>query len=158
MKILYRNATAQLFEKVNSLAAHPNSWRCIHLKLSHRREQYNNKRLLAYFLIKGIAEILSDDEGYIYLCGDGDIFILFQGAMRPVWNKLGSQFADIDMDYDSGQASGNLFAIYDLSKDWSELCRISYAKSLHAKHLGDAIEVPYHRHAGRAIAEAAGEM
>lgn len=129
MRIYHRNASALLFEKVHSLENSHNSWRCIHLNLSSKREHYS-QMLRTYFIIKGLTETLSDNEGYIYLCSDGDIFILFQGILRPVMAKLAHYFGDIDLSHAVERSSDNFFTVYDLSKDWSSFLNLCFTKSL----------------------------
>jgi len=135
MKILHRNASARLFEKVHSLESAHNSWRSIHLNLSSKRERYS-QMLRTYFIIKGLTETLSDHDGYIYLCSDGDIFILFQGALRPVIAKLSHYFGDIDLSHAVEKSGDDFLTVYDLSKDWSDFLNVCFAKSLTA----DAID------------------
>ena len=156
MKLFYRNAAATLFEKVHSLSDYHNSWRCIHLKLSRKRERYN-QQLLIYFVIKGIAEILANDDGYIYLCRDGDIFILFQGLMGPVLDKLGDHFADIDPDNAPDEAGSRFMTIYDLSRDWNLFFNLCYTKSRCMNLLNEAPDYSWYHYAGKEMAEGLGE-
>lgn len=129
MRIIHRNASALLFEKVHSLENAYTSWRCIHLNLSSQREQYS-QMLRTYFIIKGLTETLNDNDGTIYLCNDGDIFILFQGMLRPVMARLAHYFGDIDLSRATQKAEHSFFTIYDLSKDWAHFLNLCFTKSL----------------------------
>ncbi len=119
MKILTQNATALLFEKVNSLRHQHDSWRCIQLKLSGI--SYHNQALRRNFVLRGIHDLLAENDGFVYACEDQDIFILFQGRTKNILTKLATYFADIDSD--------NLFALYDLHKDWAFFFSVCYRKS-----------------------------
>lgn len=132
MKILHRNANAQLFEKAHSLEGAHNSWRSIHLHMASKRERYS-QMLRTYFIVRGLTETLADNDGYIYLCNDGDIFILFQGALRPVLAKLSHYFGDIDLSQAVEKPQNSFFTIFDLSKDWQEFLNLCFAKSLLAE-------------------------
>jgi hypothetical protein len=137
MKILYRNTNALLFEKVNSLVDAPNSWRCIHLNLNGKGDHYS-PMVRTYFIVKGFAETLQGEDGYIYLCSDGDIFILFQGAARPLLTKLAKHFGDIDIDRALDKNNDSLFRIYDLAKDWDEFFTLCFTKSMQTEAWDDA--------------------
>lgn len=121
MKIFTHNATALLFEKANSLRHIHDSWRCIQLKLSDTR--HYSPTLRRHFVLRGITELLDEHDGYVYLCDDNDIMILFQGRAQGIMNKLASYFADVD--------SKELFTLYDLHKDWAFFFALCYKKSMH---------------------------
>ncbi|MDX2074116.1 MAG: hypothetical protein SFX19_07125 [Alphaproteobacteria bacterium] len=120
MKILTHNATARMFEKVNSIRHMHSSWRCIQLRLSALPQRNSTQR--THFVLRGITELLEDDEGYVYLCHDHDIFILFQGRTHSILKKLTSYFADLESD--------EMCSVYDLEKDWAFFFSICYRKSL----------------------------
>lgn len=119
MKIVMQNATSLLFEKVDSLRHQHNSWRCIQLKLSGI--SCRNQALRRNFVLRGIHDLLADDDGFVYVCDDQDIFILFQGRAKGILTKLATTFADLDSD--------ELFALYDLHKDWAFFFAVCYRKS-----------------------------
>ncbi len=128
MQVLERNAAAILFEKASDLNHKPhNSWRCIYIALSAHRTRHNHG-LLANFVGKAVRELLADAEGYIYLCQDGDIFILFQGTLKSVTAKLGEHFSDMQLD-ETGQPENTIFTILDLSRDWEVFFKLCRAKS-----------------------------
>lgn len=128
MKLYHHNATAVLFEKATSIRDLPDSWRVIYLKLSEMPARYN-RTLLTNFIVKNIAGVLSSEEGYIYLCSDNDIFILFQGRSKPMLKKLASIFGDIDPS-SLQHATKSPFSVYDLSKDWVEFYELCFSKSM----------------------------
>ena len=133
MKILDRNAAEQLFEKVKSLAQQPhNSWRCIYLNLD-KQERLNAGRR-AQFVVPTLVALLADADGYIYLCDDGDIFILFQGPLKSVMAKLSGHFADLKPRPLWEQPADSPFTIFDLSKYWQVFFNLCQAKSLQVAH------------------------
>lgn len=153
MKILSRDATQRMFEKVKSLTEYHNSWRVIYFNLAHKPERYN-QMLHTHFIIKAITSLLADDEGYIYLCEDGDIFILFQGAFFPIARKLSNHFAGLKPEQMWEQPGDALFSVFDLSTHWHAFYVLAMAKARmaelsHADHF-----VPFTTY-GRALARLA---
>lgn len=136
MKIHCRNASAQLFEKAHALAPKHNSWRCIMLTFSGAREHYS-QTLRTYFIVKGLIEALGDEDGHIYLCSDGDICILFQGALRPVLSRLAHYFGDIDLSRATQARRDQFLTVFDLSTDWDDFMNFCFAKSLAAETFDD---------------------
>jgi hypothetical protein len=128
MKLYIQNALSVLFEKTSSLRNAPDSWRCIHLKIPQMQTRYN-RSLRTNFIINGLTTILGDDEGYVYVCRDDDIFILFQGRAKPILTKLALYFGDIDLRTPVRRAN-QPFELYDLSKDWDEFYELCFNKTL----------------------------
>lgn len=132
MKILHQNATPLLFEKVKSLGPNPaSSWRCIHVHLSNKPERYNHG-LREHFVARTLIERLADLDGYMFLCNDGDIFILFQGPLKRVIGKLDSHFDEFNGDFTHAQPEDSRFTIYDLSAGWHSLMHVCQVKALEA--------------------------
>src|SRR5579863_1813209 len=96
MKIYHQNATALLYEKGNVISPHRNRWRCVYLSLADKAERHN-RTLRTHFIVAAITDLLDDLDGAIYLCGDGDIAILFEGTLKPVAERLGSHFEDFNI-------------------------------------------------------------
>jgi hypothetical protein len=129
MNILDHNAAKHLFEKVKSLAQQPhNSWRCIYLNLD-KQDRFNAGRQ-GQFVVGTLVNLLADADGYIYLCDDGDIFILFQGPMKQVMNKLSGYFSDLKPRSLYEAPADSLCTIFDLSKYWQVFFNLCKAKSL----------------------------
>lgn len=128
MKLLAHNGIIQLFEKVRSLEEEPHdSWRCIHISLSDQGKY--NAALRTYFFVKPITELLADHDGFIYVCEDGDIFILFQGLLQPVLDGLNEHFADMQAERSKEAQAKSLFTVFDLSRYWREFFRLCETKS-----------------------------
>jgi hypothetical protein len=130
MKLLNYNAANQLFERVKSLESVPHdSWRAIHISLSHKGEYTSALRM--HFFVQPLRQMLEGKEGYIYVCENGDIFLLFQGLFEPVMEMLNARFGDITEDEDD-----NLFTVYDLSRYWQlfyDLCEQQVKQAMHAR-------------------------
>jgi acylphosphatase len=148
MKTVTRNAVFQLYEKTETLGQQPHdSWRCIYLKLSDKQERYNHE-LRTNFIARAITDLLSNIDGYIYFCDDGDIFILFQGTMKKVVEKLSTHFADINPQQLRGQASNSIFSLFDLSKHWQgfhQVCETKYLRMIAAIEESRMNSIYHHR-------------
>lgn len=132
MNILHQNATSILLERVKDLKPgnHCSSWRSIHIHLSDKPERYNHG-LRAYFIARALIDRLADHDGYLFLCEDGDIFLLFQGPMKPILKKLESHFEDIEADL-SGASEDSRFTVYDIGADWQALHALCRRKAFAA--------------------------
>ena len=132
MNILHQNATARLLAKVRSLEPdYYSSWRCIHIRLSDKPEKYNHG-LRAHFIARALIERLADTDGYMFLCDDGDIFLLFQGQVKPFFKKLSGHFDDIEEDLGATQSEDSRFTVYDLSIDWKPLVSLAAPAGLYS--------------------------
>lgn len=131
MHVLNHNAPALLLEKSRSLGERYHSWRCIHISLSDLRGQYSGT-VLRHFVIEAIIDILENNDGTIYVCDDGDLFILFQGALKPVLARLGSHIDGILPSRLEEQPEDPLFTIFDLSRHWPLFLRLCAAKARQA--------------------------
>lgn len=128
MKLYQYNATAVLFEKANAISEMPDSWRAIHLPLAGMQQRYN-RTLRTNFILRNIMTAVAGEDGYVYLCGDGDIVILFQGRLKPMLRKLAAYFGDIDPAAVIQEAR-DTFLVFDLSKDWAAFHKLCFAKSM----------------------------
>lgn len=125
MKLVHTHATHMLVEKAESIEqAERHSWRCVYMRLHDKQERFN-RELRAHFINRAIVDILARDEGHIYFCDDGDIFMVFEGALKPVADKLSKHFGDLDPDQLRGNSESGMFSFFDLGKHWEgfyELC------------------------------------
>ncbi len=132
MQLINSNAIQKLFENAELLANQPHdSWRCIYLKL---RDQGDKSRpeLYTSFIKQFLTNLLSSHKGHVYICRDGDIFIVFQGAMKPLVEKLEHHLGGFDSHEISGHAEGSLFRIFefDLSRNWDNFYKLCERKFL----------------------------
>lgn len=128
MQIIQKNAHAVLFERATHLGQEPhNSWRCIYINLSSYRLR-QNRPLLMHFFGKAVSQLLTEAEGHIFMCRDGDIFILFQGQAKPLIDKLGEHFEGMQLG-DDGQPKDPMYTILDLGRDWNVFYHLCLSKS-----------------------------
>lgn len=128
MKLHY-NAVTPLYNKVKSIGWEDSgSWRCIHANMTGGRQF-----LHPYSVSKLFAGLLAEDEGYIYAFDDGDIFILFQGASRPIIKKISKHFDKREFRQCWEPPRPALFTLYDLAVYWKPLYTLCQHK-LHQLH------------------------
>ena len=142
MKVISHNSVNLLFEKAEQLAEQPHeSWRAVYFRFSDRPEK-RNLTLYNNFVVRAIVDLLADMPGYIYLCEDADIFIVFQGALKPVLAKLATHFGDVHPGQEiSGWSDGDVVGMFDLGRHWHEfynMCAVKY-------HAGLVFEEESHR-------------
>jgi len=131
MKNVNYNAVTLLFEKLESLGKQRHdSWKCIYLDLASRYKGVHSS-LHTNFIIRGIHSSLAGDEGTVYLCEDGDIFILFRGPLKPIVHKLSQHFADLNPAKIRERNKDSLFTLFDLGSHWQEFYELCDAKYIH---------------------------
>ena len=131
MKIHHHNAPSLLLENTRALADRYHSWRCIYISLADRRGDYSHT-VLRHFVIDGVTHLLEACDGTIYVCDDGDMFILFQGALKPILARLGRHFDGIVPLRLEEQPEDTLFTIFDFSKHWPLFVTLVTAKARQA--------------------------
>lgn len=130
MKLFSQNAESTLLEKVKSLSEQHNTWRCLYINFSDHREDYS-EGLRTHVVTNIIKELLDGEDGYIYLCEDGDVFILFQGKVSLILDKLGEHFRGLGKEKGKLQPEDEIYTIFDLSTHWQiflTLCKNKAAK------------------------------
>ncbi len=124
MKILKSNTETILYEKAKSLRSERlDIWRCIHIEASDTADSTRTTPNHAHFTGRITSDLLSNEDGYIYLCDDGDIFILFKGALTPILRKLSVYFEDFRPDR---VMSAQHITVFDLGQNWDpffDLCK-----------------------------------
>lgn len=86
MKIYHINAERHFFDKVQSFSANPSRWRMIHFQhLAGERD--GQSRALGAMM----RDALKEEECYLYEMMDGDILVLLQGAVTPVFEKIAAR-------------------------------------------------------------------
>ncbi len=139
MKLLSRNAELLLTERVNLIAKNHDSWRCIYVK-SYSAAGMDQQ--VKTGIITGIIKsLLGGDEGYIYLCSDGDLFILFQGQTTPILNRIGGHFADLNLGSDSAYHKDEQYTVFDLSKHWESFYKLCSSKLVVTNPETRAVEI-----------------
>jgi len=117
MKLFSKNAESLLFEKVKSLTERHDSWRCLYINFSDHKEEYSDG-LRTHVVTNIIKEMLEGEDGYIYLCEDGDVFILFQGKASLILSKLGEQFKGLSDAKGNLKPTDEIYSLFDLSAHW----------------------------------------
>lgn len=136
MQIIRQHASALLFEKVRALGEQRHaSWRCIYFNFASRQDHYS-PGVRNNFVVRALADLLAHKDGFIYLCEDGDIFILFQGNFKSVAGKLSSQFGDLDPERLMQQEEDRLLTVFDLSQHWQFLHNVCRNKCLQGASAG----------------------
>ncbi len=131
MKLITQNTEAILFEKAKAMATQHDSWRCLYINFSDNREQYS-EGLRTHVVTNILKDLLESEDGYVYLCGDGDVFILFQGKISVVLDRLGETFRGLAGGHGTAQPEDELYTIFDLSRHWQiffTLCKNKAAQA-----------------------------
>lgn len=129
MKIYYKSAEIYLYEQARVIQAAPEKWRAIYFHFSELEERYTDG-LRTHIVVNIFTDLLRDHPGFVYLCGDGDIVILFQGMAGPVLEKLGDHVYGM-LNHRPGMAidPDSLCQVIDLRVSWQafyELCERKY--------------------------------
>lgn len=131
-----------MLKHVKELHSHHDIWRCIYFNLNNANLKYQHE-LHDHFVVEHLERLLEDVEGEVFLCEDGDVFILFKGALLPVIRKLSTHFKGMMPEPLWKQPSDDVYTIFDLSRYWQlffNLCRAKYNKEDHSEK--DVLEKP----------------
>ncbi len=140
MQLIHTHGVQKLYERVDTLSQQPHdSWRCVYLRLRNQALQ-SRRDAYAHFILQPVVNLLTGSKGTIYLCEDGDIFLLFQGRTAPILDKLRSHLGDST----HGSSKKSLFRVfeYNLGTHWETfhaVCESKYLKALAAREHGEII-------------------
>lgn len=129
MKNITQSAETILFEQARHLARRAHAtWRCIYFNVSalDPKETHDLHRTAA---LGNLSELLEDTEGTIFQCHDGDVFILFQGAVLPLLRKLGKAIEELRPERVLNPDPDSPFLLFDLGMQWAPffaLCRLKF--------------------------------
>ncbi len=129
MRLYSKNAEQLLLDKAKSISEQHTSWRCIHIDFASRKDLCS-EGLRTHVVTNIIKELLENEEGYIYLCDDGDVFILFQGKAKDIVDRLGEHFKGLGEIGKSSGAEDALYHILDLSLQWNAFVALCEEKAL----------------------------
>lgn len=110
MQIVTKDAEEKILREVDSAKRHHTPARCLHLALSQIAEK-ERSGIDANDLIATIAHAVEDDEGRIYLCEDGDLFVF---GRFLTWKKLDFLATHLAPELPPARFSG-LAALFDAS-------------------------------------------
>jgi len=132
MRIYQRSAEYYFQEKLRSIAGNAQYWRAIYFEFSHHPDQYA-EGLRTNLVVNIIKEFLKDQEGHIYLMGDGDLVILMTEPFNDVFGKLGEHIAGLlpDVSKMKGGIASNeasYCSVYDLSIAYREVLELANTK------------------------------
>jgi hypothetical protein len=82
-------------------------------------------------------------DGYMFLCDDGDIFILFQGPIKTITRKLASHFDELTPDRLRMDDADARFTLYDFSTDWRTLYNLCRDKLLEVLAAPEGFYAPF---------------
>lgn len=121
IRTVTRDTEAKLVEMAEGIGNDANSWRALHfhfaLLLEHYKSDYQIK-----IAVNLVSDLLKDCEGSVFICADGDIFLLAKGATKSLLDKVVFQlrylFMDDPLAYNvEGQENPDFCTVYDLSVD-----------------------------------------
>lgn len=148
MRIYQRAAEYYFQEKLRTIVTSPNQWRAIYFEFSHHPDQYA-EGLRTNLVVNIIKEFLKDQEGHIYLMGDGDLVILMTEPFKDVFEKLGEHIAGLLPDVSKMKAGiasneASYCSVYDLSLAYNEIMEVANAKheQLIARETGNEKHTP----------------
>jgi len=122
MKIVNQNATAALFEKAEELNHRSTEgWKCIYFKVPDAQER--QAHAMPQFDASVVTHMLARMRGVVYLCDNGEIFILYRGAYHSLTTRLSMYLWTFYSDWDADRANHQLFSLFDLSAQWSSFYR-----------------------------------
>lgn len=127
MQLYTYYAEQLLVDKSKAISAQASRWRCIYLNFSEHSDRPRNHVVTNIF-----KELFKGEDGNIYLCKNGDVFLLFTGKVGGVVEKLEGQFRDIN------------YQLFDLGLQWApffELCE-SKLTALQSQGPAEASPVP----------------
>ena len=119
MKLYSHHAATLLHAKAKSISENHNSWRCIYLDFSSQQDAYSDG-VRSYVVTNILKDLLEGEDGYAYLCDDGDVFILFQGKVSDIMNRLGEHFKGLADGSSTTGGEEALCTVFDLSMKWNE--------------------------------------
>lgn len=131
MHIITTQGERHLYEALPHIKEKPERWRSIYLNFQALDESYRDG-VRTQVMINTIKELLRDQEGRVYLCADGDIFMLFKGVPAKILEMVSAHMHDLfdlSQKVTADKESIAFCTIYDLSIDWMpfyEVCRNKY--------------------------------
>lgn len=133
MKLYSYEAERHLFDKVQSFAASPARWRMMHIDTNAMYPKPEEKRTQARVLNVMLRDALKDFDLYAYQLLDGDMVLLMEGAVTPIFEAIASKIDGMVPDI-SGMQQGCLhndastFHYYDLSIAFAKAALLADAK------------------------------
>ena len=118
MKLYSHQAAGFLHAKAKSISEQPDSWRCIYLDFTSQKDAYSDG-VRSYVVTNIFKDLLEGEDGYVYLCDDGDVFILFQGKVSDIMGRLGEHFKGLAEGRSLHGGEEAICTVFDLSMQWN---------------------------------------
>ncbi len=133
MQIITTDAEMRLSEMVSSIQ-NTTSWRAIHLNFSKLDASYR-EGMRTQVLLNIIKDLLKDEKGQVFLCEDGDIFLVFLGVATKILDKVSLYMTDLFKESIEGSGiDGDAFCqVYDLSVEKDAFFAVCRQKLLSVK-------------------------
>lgn len=124
LRTITKDTEAKLVEMADVIRDEANSWRGLHFRFSRLLDHYRSDYQLK-IAVNLITDLLKELDGSVFICADGDIFVVAKGAGRALLDKVVFQlrylFMDDPLAYNAeGQENAEFCALYDLSVDWQD--------------------------------------
>lgn len=134
MKIISNNAAAALFAKAEELNHQSTEgWKCIYFKIPDAQERAAHS--MPQFDADVIMRMLTRKTGFVYLCDNEEMFILYRGAHQTLGNRLSMYLWTLYSDQETAESPHQLFSFFDLNAQWPSFyrfCEKRYMETLAA--------------------------
>jgi len=147
MKIINKDTEKKFLEFIEKTKKSPNSWDCIHFPFSILKKENLEERRLN-LLVTLAKDSFSDPEGSIFVCSDGDIFILQKklqtASLENFLSDLKFFFKNDPLIAQKSKGNKNAFHNdYKLPADLIDLAYLCEFKLADSKGLSETIiEIP----------------
>lgn len=143
IKVTSKDAEAKLVEQMEALRDESSAWRALHFRFARLLEHYKSDYQIK-IAVNLISDLLKENDTFIYICPDCDIFVLTKGTNKGGLEKVVFQlrylFMDDPLAYSAdGQENENFSVLYDLSVDWLDFMN-ACKKKLGASAKSEAVE------------------
>lgn len=139
MKVYHQYANNYLRDQSRIIKGSPERWCCIYFHFSQLDESFTSG-LRSNIVVNIFTDLLRDDSGFVYLCDDSDIVILFQGMVTPILEKLGDHVQGmISPKRGAAPQIDSLCEVLELRLHWERFESLCQQKNrTHIKHTNTA--------------------
>lgn len=133
MFVISSNAHMRMVEVAKEVKGTTAACYALRFHLSRLQEHYRSE-----FQMRIAANILNDvfrgEDGYIFICNDGDIFVLYRGGDRKMIEKSIFQMRYLFIDdplasNEDGSAGEDFSTLYDLTFQWRSFYKLCVERS-----------------------------
>ncbi len=139
MQITTSNVAVRLLEDMKALKGVSGSHYALHFHTSSLQEMYRSE-FQQRIAVNIVNDVFRNQEGTIYVPGDGDIIVIYEGSRKELLSQAIYQlrylFADDPIAYhDDGNENENFASTYDLSLQWRAFFRVCTERASVAERL-----------------------